>query len=563
MITRVREWLANNSFLASSGMLFISMTLVNAGNYLFNLILGRWLGPEAFADLSLIVTLMLMVTLVTSALQLIGARFAAIYAVQEDEERLAGLRQWLGRWALIAGIGFMLFFALGAPLWQQFFHTQSAWPFIILAVGLPLYFMQGVDRGILQGQTRFGLLAASYQAEMWARLIIAVLFVALGWAVNGAVGGLTASFVATWLVARRVGSTLPAKGEYGEAERKATVAFALPAIAALIGQILINNSDILIVKRFFMAEQAGHYAALALIGRVVFFATWSVVAALFPIVAQRQQRGEGHRNLLWLSLGLVFGVSVVIIGASLIIPEFIVSVLFGEAYLSVAPLLWLYAVATMFYALSNVVVNYRLSLGSGRGSVFVVVGGVMQVVSLWLLHATLQEVVLVQIALMATLFGALLVWDIVLARREARVFALASGAMTERLTIPATPAGLGQLPELVASVAAGRPAGWQAQLGLALHELSLYILEHGYKETSGDILVEGGWLEGTLYFQVTDNAPEAYTLDRPLTLPANPLETPDFGWSMYIVHEVMDRVYYTRQAQQSRWLLHVTPEETI
>ncbi|HEX5688822.1 MAG TPA: polysaccharide pyruvyl transferase family protein, partial [Roseiflexaceae bacterium] len=66
--------------LGAGALLFASMTIVNAGNYLFNLILGRWLGPAAFADLSLIITLLLVVTLITSALQTVSARFSAIYA---------------------------------------------------------------------------------------------------------------------------------------------------------------------------------------------------------------------------------------------------------------------------------------------------------------------------------------------------------------------------------------------------------------------------------------------------------------------------------------------------
>jgi O-antigen/teichoic acid export membrane protein len=119
MIVRLRHWLQHNSFLASSGMLFVSMTVVNAGNYLFNLLLGRWLGPEAFADLTLIVTLMLIVTLVTSALQLIGAKFAAVYAVEDDRARLIGLRRWLGRWALGGGLAFFVLFTVGAPFWQS------------------------------------------------------------------------------------------------------------------------------------------------------------------------------------------------------------------------------------------------------------------------------------------------------------------------------------------------------------------------------------------------------------------------------------------------------------
>ncbi len=398
--------------LTGGAILFASMTIVNAGNYAFNLILGRWLGPAAFSDMSLIVTLMLVVSFMTTSLAQTAAKFAAVHTADNDLVRLAELRSWLGRAAWIIGTVLLLVLALGSPLWQRFFHTESFWPFVILGIGLPVFFAQGVDRGVLQGQTSFGILALSYQAEMWVRLLAAVGFVALGWSVNGAVAGITLSFVATWLVARRVKAGLPQGNALPQSERKAVTRFAVPVVAALIGQVLINNSDILIVKHFFAREPAGHYAALALIGRIVFFATWSIVTVMFPIVAQRHRKGEPHRSLLAVSLGIVGVVSAGIIAATLAVPELIVRVLFGAAYLEIAPLLWLYAVATMMYALANVVINYRLSIGSGGGSVLAVLAGAAQVIGLWLFHASLLQVVMVQIYIMAVLFAALLVWDI-------------------------------------------------------------------------------------------------------------------------------------------------------
>jgi polysaccharide pyruvyl transferase CsaB len=413
--------------LGAGALLFASMTIVNAGNYIFNLILGRWLGPTAFADLSLIITLMLVVTLITSALQTVSARFSAIYAAEGDATRQVGLRRWLGWRAASIGAVFLAICTLGAPLWQSFFHTASYWPFIILGLCLPFYFAQGVDRGILQGQIRFGALSLTYQAEMWVRLVAAIGFVAIGWAVNGAVTGLALSIVGTWLVGfwalrdtraqRPQTSSETAAGSLPAADRRSVLAFAGPVVAALIGQVLINNSDILIVKHFFPAEAAGHYAALALIGRIVFFATLSVVAAMFPIVAQKQQRGEPHRHLLWLALALVAAASLAVIGITVLKPELMVRLLFGAAYLPIAPLLWLYAIATMLYALANVVINYRLSAGEGGGSTFAILAGAGQVGGLWLFHSSLSEVVIVQIVLMIGLFAALLVWDWRLVRR--------------------------------------------------------------------------------------------------------------------------------------------------
>lgn len=418
LLDRVRVLVArlrSGSLLTSGALLFISMTIVNAGNYLFNLILGRWLGPAAFADLSLIITLMLMVTLITASLQTISAKFAANHTAIGDMPRLEGMRRWMGRRAWIVGALLLAGFALGAPVWQEFFQTASAWPFVMLGGSLPLYFAMGVDRGVLQGQTRFGVLAVSYQAEMWARLIAAMFFVSLGWSVNGAVGGVVLSLGIAWLAGRLM--IRPPAGqqrvEIAAEEQQEIGRFAGPVIAALIGQVLISNSDILIVKHFFAAEPSGHYAALALIGRIVFFATASVVAAMFPIVAQKHKKGEPHGHLLALSLGVVLIVSAAIIAVTLAIPELLVHALFGAAYLSIAPLLWLYALATALYALANVIVHYRLSAGNGGGSVFAVVAGVAQAVGLWFFHAGLLEVVLVQVYLMAILFVALLMWDVV------------------------------------------------------------------------------------------------------------------------------------------------------
>ncbi|MEI7645585.1 MAG: polysaccharide pyruvyl transferase family protein [Chloroflexales bacterium] len=405
--------------LSGGAMLFVSMTVVNAGNYLFNLVLGRWLGPSAFADLSLMITALLMITMVTATLQTISAKFSAMHAAAGDPERVWAVRAWLGRWAWGLGGLALAAFALGAPTWQGFFQSASPWPFVILGLGLPLYFAQGVDRGVLQGQVRFGALALSYQAEMWVRLVGAVILVAMGWSVNGAVAGVTLSLAAAWLagwwpLAARARRPVPA---IRPEERAAVLAFCGPVLAALVGQVIINNSDILIVKHFFSAEVAGHYAALALIGRIVFFATLSVVAAMFPIVAQKQQRGEPHRHLLWLSLGLVVAASLAVIAATLAIPALMVRLLFGEAYLPIVPLLWLYGVATMLYAMANVVINYRLSTGDGGGSALSMAAGLAQVAGLWLFHASLEQVVLVQVVLMIGLLAALLAWDWWLARK--------------------------------------------------------------------------------------------------------------------------------------------------
>ncbi len=405
--------LLSSKIASASALLMLSMTVVNAGNYVYNLIMGRWLGPSLFADLSLIVTMLLIVTFITAPIQMTTARYSAIYSAEGDLDTLASIRRFI--WSIAAGFGLLLtvLFVAFAPLLQKFFHTQSAIPFIIFGTALPFSLMQGVERGVLQGQTRFKILAVSYQLEMWTRLLVSIGLVALGLSVSGAVIGISLSFFFTWLMARLAVRGLFTKNTISKEVRAEIIVFAIPVLVSQAGQILINNSDVILVKRFYEAGQAGQYAALALIGRIVFFATWSVVTTMFPIVAQKQKMGEPHAHLLWLSLGIVMAVSAPIVLLTLFIPEGIVRILFGSQYLGIAPLLWLYALATSLYALANVIINYRLSLGKGRETRFAIAAGLAQVIGIILFHETLAQVVYVQVVVMAALFISLLLWNFV------------------------------------------------------------------------------------------------------------------------------------------------------
>ena len=78
-------------------------------------------------------------------------------------------------------------------------------------------------------------------------------------------------------------------------------------------QTYIQNLDILLVKHFFDATQAGVYAVVALVGRIVYMLSWSVVSSMFPIVAEAYRRRREDFDVLGTALLLVFGICVIFI----------------------------------------------------------------------------------------------------------------------------------------------------------------------------------------------------------------------------------------------------------
>ena len=399
--------------IASGGaILGIAMIAANGGNYLLNVFLGRWLTPAEFADANLMVTIMLLATAVAVSLQLIGARFTSVFETERSaggdvDESIAGLRVWLERRALMGGAFLALVLAGGAEWWREFFNSADALPFLVLGLGMPFYFIQAVGRGELQGRLSFRSLAATFVVEMLVRVIAGTVLVALGLGVLGATIGLTASFVAVWahvrfLVKRgqksgTVASTIPA-----DVVRSVTV-YAGPIAILLAGQIIVNNGDVLVAKRFLDPETAGIYAAIALVGRAVFFLSWSVATTLFPVSAKQSAGGATTNTLLNRAIIVVAALGVCFVIGARVAGGFVLGRVFGPEYGDISgPLAW-YAFATSMFAIANLIASHHLAGDRVRESVVLVLGGLLQTLLLFFGRGSIEGLIIAQVVAMALL----------------------------------------------------------------------------------------------------------------------------------------------------------------
>ena len=356
-------------------------TLAASGvNYALNLLLARWMIPSEFGDTNLIVTLMLVLTAVAVTLQLVTAqRISTSATAARGLERRALLRQ---AWRI--GLLVALAITVSSPLIAAMTSSASAVPFVLLAAGLPCYLAQAVERGVLQGRLRFGDLAATLVIEATTRLGVAVALVLAGLGVVGATAGITASFVASWWLARRRVLALSARSEteVGPAEsrsltaRRATQATML----LLVGQIVINNGDVVLAKMLFDADAAGVYSVVALVGRAIFFLSWSVVTAAFPMAAKAN--AAERRALRRRAVRTVAAMSTLMTLAVALLAPPLTPIVFGDAYATAAGLFLPYAIATSLFAVANVMASLSAAQGDRRTPTVIIGGAVGQTVLL-------------------------------------------------------------------------------------------------------------------------------------------------------------------------------------
>ncbi|MCU1333157.1 MAG: hypothetical protein JWM08_2149 [Candidatus Angelobacter sp.] len=387
---------ARSTMLNGSAIMIVAMMLVNVFNFAYNMVMARMLGPGAFGNINAAVTLLLLASCISLAFQLVCAKFVA--RNHSDSSKAAVVHSLLGKaWIVSLAVGAALFLAQ-KPV-ANYLNVPSPWIIGLLAVGIAAYAPLGVKRGAMQGVCGFPRLGANFVLEAFTRLFVGAGLVIAGYGVLGAVGAISASVIVACFVPR---IPLQLRVRPGTAEPP-SYAEAIQAIVFFVGQVIINNIDILLVKHFFPSDPAGIYAAISQIGRLLYFASWfGVVNAMFPVAAaaspdQKKAHGIG------LPLLLVLGLSLIFIAGAALFPHLIMGVIFGSRFIRIDWLLALYAVATGLYSLSVVFIAYEMSRRiASTGWLQLIFSGAL-VLGIGLFHQSLHEVIIVRIVLMAAM----------------------------------------------------------------------------------------------------------------------------------------------------------------
>jgi O-antigen/teichoic acid export membrane protein len=124
---------------------------------------------------------------------------------------------------------------------------------------------------------------------------------------------------------------------------------------------------------------------------------------LLPTVVQLKKEGKETAPTLFKYVGYIAAISITIIVVCLSFPETIITLLFGDTYTAMAPLLWKYAIATSMFAISNIFAYYYLSLDKYVPVVISGVFGMLQMVLVIFYHDSLEQVVHMQIIAMLLL----------------------------------------------------------------------------------------------------------------------------------------------------------------
>lgn len=164
---------------------------------------------------------------------------------------------------------------------------------------------------------------------------------------------------------------------------------------ATLGMVGIINVDVMLVKKFFVADDVGLYAGLALLGKIILYVSAPLSAVAYTFFTGSESKHNGKKILLITTALLVIAGGVAFIGYSLF-PELIISVIFGEKFLGVVGLVQLAAIFGVLYSLANLFSQYFIAEGHPL-SLLSLVALIAQVGGVILYHQSFSQVLWVSI----------------------------------------------------------------------------------------------------------------------------------------------------------------------
>ncbi|WP_297495292.1 oligosaccharide flippase family protein [Thermococcus sp.] len=365
-----KDRIEKSMFIKDTMIMMTAMGFSNFFNYLYQLSMGRLLTPIEYGELFSLLSLFYIFSVFFTTVNTSITKFTSIYKINNEYGKIKTILVRASKsLALIGGLIFLGVVIL-SPYISKFLKIDNPLLVVILFASVPFGFVLPVYQGILRGLQRFGALGISASSWSLFKLFFGVLLVLLGFGVVGGISGVfLAHIFSLFITLFFLRDLLKVEGDEGINLRD-IVNYSSLAFLAIFAYTTMWNIDVILVKHYLSPLEAGQYSAISVLGKIALFAPGAVGMVIFPKTAEMHEKGEEHFHVLLKGLALTLMISGGIVLVYALFPKFIITFIYGEKYLSVAPYLWRYGLAMMLFSVASIIVNYSLSINKTRVSLY-------------------------------------------------------------------------------------------------------------------------------------------------------------------------------------------------
>jgi len=409
------SYFLKNELITGSIYIFIGSTIANIFNLFFSLFMSRNLSVEGFGILASAFSLISLIAIPAGSIIPTIVSFAGSHFAKEDYGSVKALFFKIIKPLLIVSVFALFIFITFAGYIGDFFKIADHSIIVIVGVAVAFAYIGVVSSGLLQAKLAFKYISFTSLIGSISKFVIGAGLVFLGLGVKGAIwavfiAGVIPSILGFIYLKSVFISTI---GKASKINFKSILSYGIPSSLAMLGMTSLISTDILLVKHFFDPLQAGVYAGLSLVGKVIFFLTAPIGMVMFPLVVQKHAKNENYDNIFKMAIALVFFPSVLISILYFLYPDLaIIFFVKNKTYLSASHLLGLFGVFITIYSLISLLTYYFLSIKKTNVYIPVLIAALSQLLLITVYHSSLFIVVVISLLLALILLAVLVIYYI-------------------------------------------------------------------------------------------------------------------------------------------------------
>lgn len=385
-----------NQVLINSAIVFAGSMLGNFAAYLYHLILGRILGPVGYGELASLISILYIIGVPTVVIQTVLVKLFSKYKAENNPGKAHTLFNKMTRYIfiLLVAVSFVLVFM--SPFIKSFLHLSS-WTLVIwLALVFIFSTLSIINASVLQGFQKFIMVGIFAVLPIFIKLIISVplSYGGVEWAM---IAASVATIIAYAVYMLPVRFLLKKEKQKIELTKRQVLLFSIPTLFTVLGTTSIYSTDIILAKHFLSPIEAGIYSAVAVLGKIIFFASSAINLVTFPIISERTEKKVKASSIIFSSMAGVLAVSTVLTGMYFFIPSLIVGILFGKSFLSAVPYMGYFGIFISLFALGQLMTMICLAMNKTKISLIAITAALAQIILITLFHTTIMQIININI----------------------------------------------------------------------------------------------------------------------------------------------------------------------
>lgn len=411
LLQKTHQWWSD-TFLRNSLIFSVASFGVSVLHYIFNLLVARGFSVAEYGEYLTALSYVTLLSIPTATVSAIVIKKVGQQATDLRPKFIWGLVYWV-RAAVVRTLPLLVlgFGAVAVGLWWRANLTLVSVVFIMAMVLIT--FVQSFFFALLQAEKKFlvhgGVLLLAAITKVGVAVVVLLVAPSLFWLYAGFAVGTFLGLVLAYHQSLPDPVTGASSASFRRWDSYLYSKSLLVPLVTTLGMVGLANLDLILVKKFMPAEDAGLYGALALMGKTIFYVIAPVIAVAYSFFTGTETQTRSKEIVILVS-GLFLLLSLAAFGVYWFMPGLVVSILFGQKYLVLTPMLWWGAVYGGLYSITMLFAHYFMAKNSWWGGL-AFLGLACQGILIYFLHGSLERVIgltVLSLGLLVVVYGGLI-----------------------------------------------------------------------------------------------------------------------------------------------------------